>query len=293
MTSRGITVALGLTGAVALSAPAAFSQDKPIDTVKRSGEWVVNFDEDSCDLIAQFGPPDDLMFLKFTRYSLGEATDLMVAGNRLKDATSRFDVTVDFGLGSQPSKHPVMAVTQSKRPGLIISEVRLDGWEGGGKSDAKAPEITPVQEAAVTRMDLKVNGKKPFRLQFGPLDRAMKIMRQCQADLVQSWGYDPAVIKGVSRGASPASSPGSWVSDDDYPSEALARGHSGLLRFRLDVDASGKVVGCRILDRTDPDDFSKVTCDLLTRRARFKPALDANEKPVRAFYLGSFHWKAG
>lgn len=288
MTIRGIMAALGLASVSVWSVPAALAQGDPIDTVKRSGEWIVNFDENFCDLIAQFGLPGDPMFLRLTRYSLDESTDVMVTGSRLKNGQAWLDATVDFGLGDRPTLRRVAGIVQSKRPGIIVTGIRLDGWHGEGK----APEITPAEEAAVTRIDVKVAGKRPFRLEFGPLDRPMKVMRQCLTDLVQSWGYDPAVIKELSQSAKPANNPGSWIEDADYPSHAVARGYSGLLRFRLDIDESGKVTGCHILDRTDPDDFSALTCSLLTKRGRFKPALGANGKPVRAFYLGSFSWKA-
>ncbi len=280
-------VAPGLAGAAVLSVPAAFAQAKPIDTVTKSGDWVINYDENSCDLLTQFGPPKDLMFLKFTRYSPGDSTDLMITGSRLATGKAWLDATVDFGLGEKPTKRRAAGIVQAKRPGIMMTGVRIDGWDG----DGDASEITPAKEAAVTGVVVRAEGKKPFRMQFGPLDRPMRVMRQCLTDLIQSWGYDPAVIQGLSMAVRPANGPGSWVTSDDYPTKALMSGHSGLLRFRLDVDETGKVAGCHILDRTDPDDFSALTCSILTKRSRFKPALDANGKPVKAFFMGSFTWK--
>jgi hypothetical protein len=283
---RKLCLGIALAGALMLGAPAIHAQDKGIDTISRSGQWVVNFDADSCDLVAKFGPPEDPMFLQLTRYSLGNGTSITVLGNQLKTSQVWFDASFDFGLGGRPVHHEVAGITQKMLPGILVGGVRFDNWSGEGE----APEITPAQEAAVTGVTVKMGSRKPFRLEFGPLDRPMKIMRQCLTDLVQSWGYDPAVIKGLSRHVQPIGNPGNWVTDGDFPAEGL--GHNGFLQFRLDVDEKGKVAGCHILDRTDPDDFATVTCAILTRRARLKPALDANATPVRAYYLGSFIWKS-
>jgi hypothetical protein len=275
---------LGLAGAMLVGPLAAQAQD--IETIKRSGQWVVNFDDNSCDVIAEFGTPADPMFLQFTRYAPGDVTSVTVLSSRLKSSEVWFTASLDFGLGQPATPGGVVGITQRKLPGILSYGVRFDNWHGEGN----APEITPAQEASITGVVVKAPGKKPFRLEFGPLDRPMKVMHQCLADLIQSWGYDPAVIKSASRRVAPTGSPANWVTDNDFPSGAL--GHNGFLRFRLDVDDKGKVAGCHILDRTDPNDFSKATCDLLTRRARFKPALDAAGNPMRAYYLGSFSWKS-
>ncbi len=279
--------ALALGCAVAFSTPAAFAQEKPIETIKKSGDWVVNFDENSCDLLAEFGTPKDPMVLKFTRYLPGDDTDLMITGRRLQTGRAWFEASVDFGLGDSPIKRIAAGIMQAKRPGIMMTGVYLNAWGSLGE----VLEVTPAREAAITGVVIRVQGKKPFRLQFGPLDRPMKVMRQCLTDLVKSWGYDPAAIKVLRAPARPASSPASWVSDNDYPTKSVMEGHSGLLRFRLDIDGNGKVAGCHILDRTDPDDFSSRTCNILTNRARFTPALDANGKPTRHFYVGTFNWK--
>lgn len=278
---------LGLAGVCGLWAPGAQAQDKGIDTLTRSSQWLVNFDDNSCQVMAEFGPPEDRMVLRLTRYSEGDITDLTVIGNRVETHQNWPSASFDFGLGGKPVQREVAGVKLAKLPAIMATGERFDGWNGPGQP----PRITPAQEAAVTGLNVKVSGKKSFRLQFGPLDRPMKVMRQCLRDLVQSWGYDPAVIDGISRPVRPDGSPAKWVTDDDYPVKAVSAGHIGLLRFRLDVDDQGKVSACHILDRTDPDDFAALTCKILTNRARFKPALDAKGTPVRAYYMGSFTWK--
>ena len=83
-----------------------------------------------------------------------------------------------------------------------------------------------------------------------------------------------------------------WITSADFPKKALNQGSSGLVQFRLDIDETGKVSGCRILYRTNPDDFADLSCKLLTQRAKFSPALDSAGKAVRSFYVSKIRWQS-
>jgi TonB family protein len=107
---------------------------------------------------------------------------------------------------------------------------------------------------------------------------------------VKSWGYDPAVQAALSRPVTRSNAPTDWLKDSDYPDEATRRGYNGLVQIRLDVDSSGKVTGCHVLNRTNPDVFADLTCRAVTKRAKLQPALDAAGQPVRSFEVYSIVW---
>jgi protein TonB len=121
----------------------------------------------------------------------------------------------------------------------------------------------------------------------------MAQLRACQTDLLKSWGYDPAVQTTLTRPARPTSTAASWLKPDDYPAGAISLGQNGIVQFRLDVDADGKILGCHVLARTSPDVFADTTCRAVTRRATLVPALDAGGKPVRSFYVAKVRWVTG
>ncbi|MEY4952630.1 MAG: hypothetical protein RL299_1054, partial [Pseudomonadota bacterium] len=99
------------------------------------------------------------------------------------------------------------------------------------------------------------------------------------------WGYDPKQQAQLTRPVTPTKSPGSWLRSDDYPAGSLMKGHNGLVQFRLDVDSSGVVTGCYVLHRTNPDDFADLTCKLISKRAKFVPALGKDGQPVKSFFI--------
>jgi protein TonB len=97
----------------------------------------------------------------------------------------------------------------------------------------------------------------------------------------------PAVAKKLT----PRGSPQSWVTDDDYPASALRAEQAGTVRFRLDVDPTGKVTACTVTGSSGVSVLDTTACNLLKRRARFNPAEDAEGNKIPAPYNGSFTWK--
>lgn len=85
--------------------------------------------------------------------------------------------------------------------------------------------------------------------------------------------------------------PGSWVTNDDYPSAAIRAEASGTTGFRLDVDASGKVSNCTVTSSSGNALLDSTACALLRRRARFGPAEDASGNKIPAVYSNRFRWE--
>jgi TonB family protein len=81
-----------------------------------------------------------------------------------------------------------------------------------------------------------------------------------------------------------------WLVDDDYPPEALRRHEFGTAKFRLQVDAVGKVTDCHITGSSGYFALDELTCTLLRKRAEFNPGRDAEGKDIPFAYNGSFTW---
>ena len=83
---------------------------------------------------------------------------------------------------------------------------------------------------------------------------------------------------------------GNWVSDMGYPKEALRKHHEGTVTFSVDVTAEGKAENCRVIGSSGWPELDEATCVQLLKRARFKPAIDAEGKPTRGTFTNSFKW---
>lgn len=95
----------------------------------------------------------------------------------------------------------------------------------------------------------------------------------------------------LAANAAPRGSPGSWVTDADYPSQAQREGRAGVTGFRLNIGAEGRVTDCTVTSTSGSPDLDAATCRLLPRRARFTPGTDAAGVPIAGTYDGKIPWR--
>lgn len=274
---------------LALAVQPSMAADKPPISLAKISNWEINYDKEACHLLAKFGTGKEETMIRLTRYQPGTNFDLTLIGKPFNTENPVINVELGYGLAPPRKQQAVAGTTANGQPMLILNTQRLDGWTFRAAGTA-APFVTPEREAQVTMIDLKLWNKKRYQLQTGSMAAPMQAMRACTADLVKSWGYDPIQLASLNQPPAPTTNPGTWLRTDDYPSSAVAQGRNGIVQFRLDVAADGSVAGCHVLYRTNPDEFADLTCKLLNKRAKFKPALDENGAPVRSFFISKVRW---
>ena len=79
--------------------------------------------------------------------------------------------------------------------------------------------------------------------------------------------------------------------DFDYPAAAVRAGEQGDVGFRLDVGPNGRVTRCTVTSSSGSAILDAATCRMLTQRARFTPATDANATPIEASMTGALQWR--
>lgn len=92
------------------------------------------------------------------------------------------------------------------------------------------------------------------------------------------------------KAAKPRNDVAGWVTTDDYPTAEIRAGHAGTVRFRLAIDADGRVTGCTIEQSSGYPRLDDATCRHASRRARFDPASDAMGERVAGSYAGTIRW---
>lgn len=92
------------------------------------------------------------------------------------------------------------------------------------------------------------------------------------------------------KGAMPRNAASGWVTTQDYPTADLRAEHQGSVRFRLDIDAQGRVSQCSIVASSGFTGLDEATCKYVSRRARFEPATNADGQPATGNYLGTIRW---
>ena len=89
--------------------------------------------------------------------------------------------------------------------------------------------------------------------------------------------------------ATPRGRPQSWVTNDDYPSRALRNEEQGTTGVRLSIGTDGRVTGCDVTSSSGSTELDDAVCRLLTRRARFEPAIQ-NGQPTTGTWSTRFTW---
>jgi TonB family protein len=89
----------------------------------------------------------------------------------------------------------------------------------------------------------------------------------------------------------PIGSPQNWITNDDYPPEALRAAQSGTVGFRLDINATGAVTACTVVHSSMSQALDDKTCTLMMMRARFTPGRDEKGRAIATTWTTRMRWE--
>jgi len=84
--------------------------------------------------------------------------------------------------------------------------------------------------------------------------------------------------------------PGSWQSNDDYPTDAFRNRQFGTVKYRLTIDATGKPTACHLTGSSGYSALDEKTCSVIRNSTRFEPARDDAGKDIVSDLDGTFTW---
>ncbi|MFL6852776.1 MAG: energy transducer TonB [Sphingomicrobium sp.] len=95
-------------------------------------------------------------------------------------------------------------------------------------------------------------------------------------------------------GSGGGGSPAKWISgglrDADYPRSALKSRLQGQVSVGFTVLTNGRISNCRITASSGSPLLDSTTCQLLTERLRFRPALDSSGRPIESVLYSDYTW---
>ena len=81
------------------------------------------------------------------------------------------------------------------------------------------------------------------------------------------------------------------ITNDDYPAAAIRAEQQGTTNFAVTVSAQGLVSACEITGSSGSALLDDTSCNILSARAQFTPALDSDGHPTEAVYRNRFRWE--
>lgn len=276
------TTALPLHGAHAAEPPAL----APITP------WNLDYGVENCALQRGFGTKEDPVVFRLMRYGPSKSFDIMVSGKALKPTHVR-TLSYEFEPEGTPFEvdHPLfgtgedgVTTWQFSARFLSADEELQDEEVPGAEARAEWERRFQMRAAEVRSVKFSRGIARPVNLNLGALAKPMVAIDDCIDDLMKLWGLDPAVQKTLQSGPVPKSNPGRWILPSDYPPSLERKGVSGKIPFRLMIDTSGAVTQCKIQALYSAPEFEAAVCPVLTKRAKFDPAIGADGKPVASVW---------
>ena len=286
----------GLTAASVLVGGTAAHGASPLRILPAVSPWNLHYADESCLLARSFGTGRDLVHLRLEQTAPSNRFSAVLIGQAFRSVHMTTDLTLTFGPGGGPDKRErVMTATSTvgeKLPMLLIEGASLQGASLPSKATAADPALPALEgEAGFSYLTIDRSIGGDLQLDTGEMDKPMAALRACTDDLVRSWGLDPGVQSTLQRRAAPKGNPGNWFRPEDFPNAFT--GDSAVVRFRVVIDASGAITECAIPSATKGEEFERATCEVLRKRGRFEPALDASGKSVASYYTNTVSWISG
>ncbi len=279
---------------VSIGISAGSAAPKRAFELAHSSKWHVNYSAGSCTLAREFGTGDDKVTLLMARTQPGHIFRLTVFGKKMKVPEMDPGAEIEFGpnggkqripyfVGKMDGGEPAIVFREGFTIRALTKEEKAQRDRVFKRKDIVAfnyPDVSEAEEKAVSELRLGNPLRNPIILKTGPMDKAFKALRDCNDEILQLWGYDPAKRTSLQSEPTPKTPPGNWVTDVSYPLYELSNGGRGIVHFRLDLDDTGKATKCEILDSPSSKDFQKTVCSNLMKNARLSPALDSAGNPV-------------
>ena len=262
-----------------ISPPANAAAEPQIFTP--ASPWAIDFASKSCVLTRTFRKGDESISLRFELVAPETFGTLTVIGKPFGEISysSNFQIRVGTNQPALLQNGWLLIRTPAADgkpiPGVLVRYVNLS--KQGPHSDATG---TPAEAAKVAfQWD-----QQTLEMQLGRMDPVLGALTKCTDNLMQSWGYDPAVQNSLSQRPRINGNPRNWIR---YADTAKNISNQTQLQVRVDIDEAGEPTKCEPLDAAEVPDLATITCKQLLKNAHFHPAVDKDGNPVRSYFVVS------
>jgi hypothetical protein len=236
------------------------------------GNWTVAYEQSMCLASRKFGVSGDVELL-LRPSPVGSALEITVVDTTSKERRVVMDADgfvqagpagerqqVSYKAWRSPSQNGRVVIINAKQ--ALLDQVSEDGW-------------------------LSVEaGNKLMALQMKQFAKLRPVLADCKRKVAQHWGVDVAALERLAAPADPIGDPARWVSYFDFPSGAS----SGQVTMLFQVGLDGRASECRVIETTGEKSLEVASCRAMVQRARFRPALDRDGKPMVSWEIRRIRW---
>jgi TonB family protein len=267
---------LAILAASHISVGVACAAEAPV--LAPSSPWRVDYADEECRLLRTFGTGADAVTMRLARGSGLESFDMVIAGTNIPRLGDDVKVTLKLEPQGTESSFDGYSMGVPNRPEKFIR------WYDGNPSIFEG--ITDGQQVR-----LLADKKLDVVMLWSDGKAALAALQLCHDDLLKGWGVELDAIRASKSPPEPVGSPGQWITNNDYPRAEMVQQIEGTVTFQLKVNSTGAVEKCVILHSSNAAALDQLSCKLMMQRAKFTPALDANDQPITSFYVNRIRWQ--
>ena len=244
---------------------------------KPTARWVLNYDNAQCVASRNYGTEENPLFLALKPSPTGSVMRLMLIRN---------------GHASDAEQRPASVQFDDARP---ISANALAFGNRETRHFMAAINLPAASVAANRRAgSIAIKGATfDERLAVPGLGGVMAAFDECLANLRDVWNIGQPYSSRVKQPARPRQPLRDLFKSTTYPRQAINQGNTGAVALALLIDETGKVTDCMIEETSGFATLDTASCSMITKHARFVPALGADGKPVKSASFHRIKWSIG
>lgn len=246
--------------------------------IQPTSKWEVQYSDRACTAKRTFG--DTMLAIRPS--PLGKTVRFVVEAPGEAKSVRQYGSTIDLRNGgpSIQSSSMIYPLTARKRRGLttivaaddarrVMGEARFTIWSG---------------DKLVKRVDGLPNSPRVMAadLAIGPMGGLAKALDKCVGDLQRHWGMVDGKLPERMNSAPPSGNVQGIFTDQDFPVDRIDYNKITASQALLMIDEAGNVVDCVTMQTSGSAAIDAVVCQAIEERAKFRPALDAQGRPVRS-----------
>lgn len=246
--------------------------------------WQYNEDAESCRASIALGTAADRVQLRLRSFGPGSPIEVRVASAPLpNEPRSAREMRLSWdGEASDVLQVGILGMTEAGTPTITFQFLTRPAsafFEGRVVNNMY---YTSSPDLYAETLQLRIPGVAPITIDMGPLHEPITQLEQCEAALLQKWGFGDDYVHRIGR-------PPEIVRRNDvdniifYPAAQLLSRVGTFVQLRLKVDESGKVADCVVQAPSGSTVFGTESCKALKRSLRMIPAEDRQGRKVESF----------
>lgn len=247
----------------------------PPEPRKPTARWVVNYDDAQCVASRNYGSEEKPLHLAFKPSPTGSVVRIILIRN---------------GSAADAEQRPAIVRFDNTKPIAAKALAYGDRQTNSFITSINLPMASIAAHRQAAAIEIK-GGWFDERLAVGGFSGVMAAFDDCLANLREVWNVGERYSSRLRVAAEPKQPLRDLFRSTTYPAQAVRERDTGRVGIALLIDETGKVRDCMVEETSGFATLDTMSCSVLIKDARFRPAIGPGGKPVKSASFQRIAWK--